>query len=1064
MSRQIIERFTSTGNVLEANSKNLPQGVLCRAKYLICSCGQKNRNNRVYEKAVWDNVLADKEIQEKLNNRALFFHAEHPTASQSNTEKVAGIVTEIRVDESKNEVHAVMEVLDTPYGRIVDTLLRAGCGIGVSTRADGELEEALDEAGDTYQRVIPESYKFVTVDFTADCSTYGSERPMEVERGVINTIKQGVDDSKIDADFAVHLVETFESPEAMALVESLKHDQKHKSCKCKASDKKCLKGCKKVVIEKLDPDSQEVANISKKYGFGSVAWQDAMIARIKRKLEAKEQLAGLDISFIETQLIHNKSLEIEELDKMWKANNANVPNESIQKCGRCDKVITGKGVTAKEGHEVYCSKECAEQKPEAEQMTEGSKTITKDALKKIIDEIESKKVALEGITYRDILGELDKRGYNVDYTLLKDTLIEMGWIKNPVKEDYWDDYKEWLKRLKAGDKHKDDTKDTKKEANEDYQDDTNKIHHGAVCSYCGKVVTEGEYGKGESNCCKADVVTEEEFGKNESKLKEHTAKVYSADTQEVIGVINLQQDGSWRFTSPYPTVGVDSLENEDLDKLEADLVAKGFKVVYESKVNEQNTKCPECGWVGGITQLSIDQDNYPMCPACKARFPFARVPKVEESDMSKLSDKDIVVRYKELVKDEHQELNKEVDALMKEIQKRGLEGDVMKIGEANDKESKEEYIRRNAKIKNPNNPFYGMTEEEIQNAIKEAKIYESDYNRAAIKADIKNGLSKAEVINKILDKYESLKYNKNDKDIKNAAEQIYKDCSESNVTEKSQAATIDKKVVDFLQDHWEEFLSADDAIKNIQDAYKLDVDTAKEYIGLVADGKGPIKDVKVKEQVDLAIVKAEKDKALEYATSLEARTKEMKENYIKDVLELQASKNELNETTRIRKERDDKVMELTEALKDKTSVVEALTKKVLDAEALLVEKHNAFESANKEVITRDTKIKELTETHIKTLAELKEVHAKELLTTYTETRINSMGLKLPGNIRTLFESCKNRDEVEALIKVAKDMIREAALHSSKISEIVFHTPTDPVQKEVMSRVGLAFTGMGQNIK
>jgi hypothetical protein len=34
---------------------------------------------------------------------------------------------------------------------------------------------------------------------------------------------------------------------------------------------------------------------------------------------------------------------------------------------------------------------------------------------------------------------------------------------------------------------------------------------GAVCSECGRTVTEAEYSKGESNCCKAPVVPEEEY-------------------------------------------------------------------------------------------------------------------------------------------------------------------------------------------------------------------------------------------------------------------------------------------------------------------------------------------------------------------------------------------------------------------------------------------------------------------------------------------------------------------------------------------------------------------------
>jgi hypothetical protein len=69
------------------------------------------------------------------------------------------------------------------------------------------------------------------------------------------------------------------------------------------------------LTEALDADSQEVADISKKYGFGSTAWQDAMIARIKRKLAAKQELSGIDTTFIETQVMHDKKL-MDELKSM----------------------------------------------------------------------------------------------------------------------------------------------------------------------------------------------------------------------------------------------------------------------------------------------------------------------------------------------------------------------------------------------------------------------------------------------------------------------------------------------------------------------------------------------------------------------------------------------------------------------------------------------------------------------------------------------------------------------------------------------------------------------------
>ena len=40
---------------------------------------------------------------------------------------------------------------------------------------------------------------------------------------------------------------------------------------------------------------------------------------------------------------------------------------------------------------------------------------------------------------------------------------------------------------------------------------TDKLKHGAVCSECGRTVTEREYSLGESECCKQDVVSEEEY-------------------------------------------------------------------------------------------------------------------------------------------------------------------------------------------------------------------------------------------------------------------------------------------------------------------------------------------------------------------------------------------------------------------------------------------------------------------------------------------------------------------------------------------------------------------------
>jgi len=193
--------------VEEVSREKLPEGVLCRLSYPICNIGQRNANNRVYEEAVWDKVEAEKDVKEKIENRALFGHAEHPEQTQSNLEKTSHVIFEMWRADGKEWQR--FDVLDTPTGRIVDTLIRAGCQVGVSTRAEGDLEEAEDDQG-TYHRVIPESYKYVTTDFTADPSTFGVI-PHDIKRNIVSEVKKVLDNKEVNGsekEFASCLLES----------------------------------------------------------------------------------------------------------------------------------------------------------------------------------------------------------------------------------------------------------------------------------------------------------------------------------------------------------------------------------------------------------------------------------------------------------------------------------------------------------------------------------------------------------------------------------------------------------------------------------------------------------------------------------------------------------------------------------------------------------------------------------------------------------------------------------------------------------------------------------------
>jgi len=251
--QMIIEHIVERAKILESDKKNLPEGVLCRVAYPICNIGVLNHNGRIYEEKLWDLVENNKDIKTKLEKRCLFGHAEHPPTTQSNLEKTAHIITKLYREpglfEGKECVKekAVFDVLDTPYGRIVDTIMKADCAVGCSTRAEGELEECVDEStGQRYNRVIPESYRFVTVDFTADPSTFDSY-PENVERDIVGHIQNGMENKKIDRDFAVQLLEEMKCSEAKTLMEKI--GKKNEKAQPGDNVKNIVKGKKKSNID-----------------------------------------------------------------------------------------------------------------------------------------------------------------------------------------------------------------------------------------------------------------------------------------------------------------------------------------------------------------------------------------------------------------------------------------------------------------------------------------------------------------------------------------------------------------------------------------------------------------------------------------------------------------------------------------------------------------------------------------------------------------------------------------------------------------------------------------------
>lgn len=109
----------------------------------------KNRNGRVYSKAILEKAVADYNEKQVTKGRAVG-ELDHPQGPQINLDKVSHRI--MSLEWSGNDVIGKALVLDTPCGKILQGLLEGGVQLGVSSRGMGSLKrhEGIDYVSDDF--------------------------------------------------------------------------------------------------------------------------------------------------------------------------------------------------------------------------------------------------------------------------------------------------------------------------------------------------------------------------------------------------------------------------------------------------------------------------------------------------------------------------------------------------------------------------------------------------------------------------------------------------------------------------------------------------------------------------------------------------------------------------------------------------------------------------------------------------------------------------------------------------------------------------------------------------
>jgi hypothetical protein len=165
----------------EAKGKNKSMKV----RGIFSEAERKNGNGRIYPTQLLEREV--QKLQPLLSERRLCGELDHPNDEVVHLSNVSHIITDLKM-EGKSLIGEA-EFLDTPSGRILQELVKAGVRIGISSRATGSVEHDIKE--DAY--MVQDNLRMITWDMVADPSCQNAF-PSLVEHKNLMENQRSIDD------------------------------------------------------------------------------------------------------------------------------------------------------------------------------------------------------------------------------------------------------------------------------------------------------------------------------------------------------------------------------------------------------------------------------------------------------------------------------------------------------------------------------------------------------------------------------------------------------------------------------------------------------------------------------------------------------------------------------------------------------------------------------------------------------------------------------------------------------------------------------------------------------
>ena len=137
--------------------KMMLKGIIQRANTL-------NQNGRVYPLSILQREVQN--YQKLIDENRALGECDHPESSVVELKNVSHIVREAKMDGEN--VYGVIEILDTPSGKIIQSLIESGVTLGISSRGVGSTKRQ----GET--QVVQDDFQLICFDMVSEPSTPGA--------------------------------------------------------------------------------------------------------------------------------------------------------------------------------------------------------------------------------------------------------------------------------------------------------------------------------------------------------------------------------------------------------------------------------------------------------------------------------------------------------------------------------------------------------------------------------------------------------------------------------------------------------------------------------------------------------------------------------------------------------------------------------------------------------------------------------------------------------------------------------------------------------------------------